>query len=214
LAKAFNLPDESSGVLVGGVTPDSAAAKAGLQDGDVILELNGKKVTDPRNLQLAVAQSAPGTKVTMRVLRSDANGKPTEKTITANLGELPQEAMAGGQGRGGPKQHGQSSMDALDGVEVTDLDASVRRQLDVPRSVQGALVVNVDPESTAAEAGLRQGDVITEMNRQRVRSAEDAVTLSEKVKGDRVLLRVWSRAAGGAGMGGTRYIVVENAKRK
>jgi serine protease Do len=92
------------------------------------------------------------------------------------------------------------------------LDDATRRQLEIPRTVRGALVTNVDPDSSAAEAGLRQGDVILEINRQPVHTADDAVNLSEKIKGDRVLLRVWSRGAGS--QGGTRYVVVENPKRK
>ena len=212
LAKEFNLPDESSGVLVGEVSPGSPAAKAGLQDGDVILEFNGKKVADPRNLQLLVSQSAPGSKESMRILRSEAGHKPFEKTVTATLGELPAEALAGRQ-HPTPGERGRQDMDALEGVEVTDLDQSVRRQLEVPRTVHGALVVNVDPNSTAAEAGLRQGDIIVEINRQPVRGANDAVTLSQKAKGDHVLLRVWS--PGGDGRpGGTRFVVVDNSKRK
>src|SRR5882724_3216114 len=95
LAKEFNLPDDSSGVLVGGVMPGTAAEKAGLKNGDVILEINGKKMTDPRTLQLLVAQMSPGTKVTLRILRSEPGKAPTEKTLTATLIELPQEVMAG-----------------------------------------------------------------------------------------------------------------------
>lgn len=212
LAKEFNLPDESSGVLVGGVTANSAAANAGLEDGDVVIEFNGKKVTDPRSLQLLVAQTAPGSKVNLRILRGAAGAKATEKTVTATLAELPQEALAS-LNRNSPEERNQKGTDALDGVEVTDLDAATRKQLDVPRNVQGALVVNIDPDSTAAESGLSQGDVIMEINRQRVRNADDAVTLSQKVKGDRVLVRVWSRG-GGAGAGGTRYLVVDNSKHK
>ncbi len=70
---------------------NSAAAKAGVEEGDVIVELNGKKVTDPRKLSLLVAQTPPGSKVDMRVLRGSAGGKPTEKNLTATLAELPQE---------------------------------------------------------------------------------------------------------------------------
>jgi serine protease Do len=103
-------------------------------------------------------------------------------------------------------------MDALDGVEVTDLDSAAHRQFDVPRTIHGALVVTVEPGSASAEAGLRQGDVIVEINRQPVHSADEAVTLSQATKGDRVLLRVWGRS--GPGVGGTRYIVVENTKHK
>jgi serine protease Do len=211
LAKAFDLPDESSGVLVGGVTPNSAGAKAGLENGDVIIEFNGKKVTDPRNLRLLVAQAAPGTKFNLRVLRGTADSKPREKMLAATLGDLPQEAMMA-RGRNAPEEGTQQATDALDGVEVSDLDAAARKQLDIPRSVQGALVVKVDPDSNAAQGGLSQGDVIIEINRQRVRNADDAVALSQKVKGDQLLLRVWSQAGGGPG--GTRYLVVDNSKQK
>ncbi len=210
LAKEFNLPDESSGVLVGGVTPNSAAAKAGVQDGDVVVGLNGKKVTDPRNLQLLVAQTPPDTEIKLQVLRGQPGGQPVEKTLTAKLGELPQEKQA--RRRNAPNEPNTSNMDALDGVSVSDIDSAARRRFNIPGNVNGALVVNVEPNSYAAEAHLQPGDVVTEINRKPVRNADEAVTLSDKVKGDRVLLRVWSRGEGGAG--GTRYVVVENAKGK
>ena len=214
LAKLFNLPDESSGVLVGGVTPNSAAAKAGIQDGDLILELNGKKLADPRGLQLAVSQTPPGSKVTLKILRTENGSKPEPKTVTATLAELPQNVFAANDdSRENRRGGGQQNMDALDGVEVTDIDQAARRQLNIPRNLRGALVVTVAPDSTAAEAGLRQGDVILEINRQTVANADAAVAMSENIKGDNVLLRVWSRPPGG-GPGGTRYIVVENSKRK
>jgi len=211
LAKQFNLPDESGGVLVGGVAPHSAAAKAGLMEGDVIVELDGKKVSDTRNLQLTIAQTPPGSKVTLRVLRTDEGSKPLEKTLTATLGELPPDLMAMGAGKSAPDNDKQE-MDSLDGVEVTDIDSAGRRQNDIPRGIHGALVVKVESDSNAAEAGLRPGDVILEIDRQPVRDADEAVALSDKAKGDRILLRVWSRAGGGTG--GTRYVVVDNKKRK
>ena len=211
LAREFHLPDESSGVLVGGVTPNSAAAKAGVEDGDLITELDGKKITDPRSLQLLVAQSRPGTRVTLRLLRGVSEGKPVEKTVTATLAGLPREALAGmgGTGQNAPDQ---SSNDVLDSVEVADLDAATRRQFDIPQTVQGVLVTSVDEDSYAAQAGLRAGDVIVAIDRKTVRTAQQAADLSEKIKGTRVLLRVWSRSGGGTG--GTRYLVVENGKPK
>jgi serine protease Do len=81
----------------------------------------------------------------------------------------------------------------------------------VPSNVRGALVTNVDQDSNAAEAGLHAGDVIVELNHQTVRNADDAVALSEKAKGERILLRVWR---GGEGGGGMLYLSVDNAKRK
>jgi serine protease Do len=213
LATEFGLPDESSGVLVGGVAPKSASDKAGLKDGDVIIEFNGKKVSDPRNLQLMVAQVAPGTKVTLRVLRGETGHRATERTVTATLGELPQNAFSAGKIRGPSGEHGEQGLDALDGVEVADLDSRARSQFDIPNSVHGALVTNVEQDSNAAEAGLKPGDVLVEINRQAVRGSEDAVALSEKAKSDHILVRVWSKDGRG-GSGGNRYLVVDNQKRK
>jgi len=100
----------------------------------------------------------------------------------------------------------------MDGVEVTDLDSRARRQVDIPNNVRGAVVTNVDPDSKAAEAGLRPGDVIVEINRQPVRNSDDAANLAQRAKNDRLLLRVWS-SGGGGGLGGTHYLVIETSKR-
>jgi serine protease Do len=204
LAKQFNLPN-INGALVTSVEPDSPAGKAGFKDGDFVTEFDGKKVKDMRQLRLLVSQTAPGKKVALRVVRE---GK--EKSLTATLAEIPKEVLAR-SGQGQPGERGQSKADALDGVEVTDLDAQVRREGDVPGNVRGALVTNVDQESNAAEAGLRAGDVIVEIEHQPVRSAEDAVALSDKAKGDHILLRIWR---GGEGRGGMLFLPVDNTKRK
>jgi serine protease Do len=208
LAKEFNLPDESNGALVGGVTPNSPAAKAGIEDGDVVVQFEGKKVTDSRNLQLMVAQTPPGTQVSLQVLRGEPGKKPTERTVTVPLGELPAEKTLA---RNAPRENGSTNMDVLDGVEVADLDASARQQFGIPRNIRGAVVVNVDPDSNAAESGLQQGDVIVSINRQSIRNADDAVALSQKATGTSVLLRVWNK--GNDGTGGTHYVVVENSKK-
>jgi serine protease Do len=213
LAKEFHLPDESSGVLVSEVTPNSAAAKAGLQDGDVIIELNGKKMTDPSNLSLTVAQIPPGSKVSLRVLRGETGRKPSEKTVTAILGELPTNELTSTEKNPG-KPNQKSGNDVLEGVEVADINASTRRHFDIPRTLRtGAVISSVDQDSTAAEAGIQEGDIVLEINHQPVHSADEAVTLSEKVKGDHVLLRVWSRAGGGS-TGRTRYVLVQNSTKK
>jgi len=198
LAKEFKLP-ENTGALVGDVTSKSPAAEAGLKEGDVIIDFNGKKVTDSRHLRLMAAQMSPGTRVTLKAIR---NGK--EQTFTLKLGELPSEGMAKVDRPGG---HGRDTgADPLDGVVVEDLDAAARRQFNIPNHVRGALVVDVDLTSPAATAGLRPGNVILEINRQRVSSANEAVELSGRVKDGRVLLRVWSD-------GGCHYVVVEASKR-
>ena len=198
--------------MVGGVAPESPAEKAGLKDGDVVLEYNGKKVSEPSALQLLAAQTPPGTKVPLRVLHSAEDGKPVEKNVTVTLGELPKDYLVTEE-RGSSREHTQSGTDALDGVEVTDLDARVRRQVEIPRNVQGALVSNVSQDSNAAEAGLRPGDVILTIDQHPVHSSDEAVQLAEKAKGEQILLQVWSRPAG-RGPGGTRFIPVDNTKRK
>src|ERR1017187_9944908 len=124
LAKQFNLPS-MNGALVTTVDPDSPAGKAGFKDGDFVTEFNGQKVKDMRQFRLMVSQTAPGRKVTVRIVR---DGK--EKTLTAILGELPNEELAR-NGQTQPGQRGQSKTDALDGVEVTDLDAQARREADI-----------------------------------------------------------------------------------
>jgi len=198
LAEEFKLSDRS-GALVGDVTPESPAAKGGLKEGDVVLEFNGTKITNSRQLRLMVSQARPGTKVDVKIARNNK-----EKTLPVTLGELPGADVlaksSGGQERRSTKG------EALSGVEVTDLDPSVRQQLNVPGRVRGVVVTGVDPESPAASAGVQPGDVVLEINRTPVTSAEEAVEQSHRAKNNRTLLRLWSR-------GGSHYAVVDAAKK-
>jgi serine protease Do len=208
LAKEFGLPNESSGVLVGGVMPKGAADKAGVEDGDVILEVNGKNVPDPRTLQLIISQTPPNSKVSLKILRTEpGDAKPVQKNLSVTLAELPRNAFGAPGSPEDEDSEGRAQIDALDGVEVADLDAQTRRRFSIPQSVRGALVVNVDTGSNAAESGLTPGDVIIEINRQAVHDADEAVEMSNKAAGGRLLLRIYSPRAGG-----TRYLVVDNTK--
>jgi serine protease Do len=206
LVRQFKLPN-FNGALVTEVEPDSPGAKAGFKDGDFVIEFNGRQVKNMEQFRLMVSESASGTKVSVKILRDGA-----EKTLTATLAAMPDQMLARG-GRTQPNDRGQSDMDSLDGVEVSDLDARTRRENDFPADLKGAVVSNVDQDSNAAEAGLRQGDVILEIDRHAVHSADEAVTSSEKAKGDHILLRIWRRESGG-GRGGTLYLSVDNVKRK
>jgi len=210
LAEEFGLPDQG-GALLTDVQADTPAAKAGLKDGDVIRQVDGKKITDREQLRLMISQTAPGTKVTLSILRGENGKKPTEKTITATLGTLPADVNARGDDT--PEQQKDSKYDSLDGVEVADIDSNTRQQYNIPSSVRGAVVTSVDPDSNSADAGVREGDVIQEINRETVRTADDAVRLSDKAQGKRVTLKVW-RGSGGRNGGGSFYITVDNTKRK
>jgi serine protease Do len=210
LAEEFGLPDQS-GALVTDVEPNTPAAKAGLQNGDVIRKVDDKKIDDSQQLRLMISQTAPDTKVNVTFLRSENGKKPVEKTVSATLGTLPGQANARGQNA--PEEQKNSDYDSLDGVEVGDIDSSARQQYGLPGSVQGAVVTNVDENSNSAEAGLREGDVIQEIDRQPVHNADDAVRLSDKAHGKRVLLHVWRPNPSGNG-GGSFFITVDNTKKK
>jgi serine protease Do len=211
LAEEFNMPDQT-GALVTDIQPNTPASRAGLQDGDVIRSVDGKKISDHQQLRMMISQTPPGTKVTLTFLRSEDGKKPVEKTATATLGTLSGDTVARGQTT--PDEGGNSNYDSLDGVEVADIDADARQQYGIPGTVRGAVVTSVDQSSNSADAGVREGDVIEEINHQPVRNADDAVKMSDKAHGKRVLLRVWRSDDGGQGQGGSFYITVDNTKKK
>jgi len=96
----------------------------------------------------------------------------------------------------------------LNGVEVADLDQQAHQQFNVPKNVKGAVVTQVDPGSPAAEAGLKPGVVIQEINHQPVKSADEAVRLTEKSENNkRTLVRVWDN-------GSSHYVVVDESKNE
>jgi serine protease Do len=202
LAKQFNLPDQN-GALVGDVMAGTPAAKAGIKSGDVITAINGQPVADAHGLQLTVSQISPGTPVAVKVIR---NGVARNFTVT--LAELP-----GGESVSGDDDNsstGTGMADALDGVTVADLEPSVREQLRVPADINGALVSDVSSDSNSADAGLQANDLIVEINRQPVASADDAVRLCKAARGEHILVKIWRRNGDFAG---TRYLSVDNTKR-
>ena len=185
-ARFFNLND-ASGAIVAEVTPNSPAAKAGLKQGDVITGLNGQAISNGSALQVQVSEDAPGTKIALGVLR---DGKPVTVDITvgqyhANNAEV---ATNDGDDQGAP-QSGKL------GLAVGDLTSDARQQLQLPESVHGGAVVQqVRPDSPAADAGLRPGDVILEVNRHATGSADQFVSaVHGTTSGKDLLLLVWSK---------------------
>jgi serine protease Do len=188
LSAALKL-QEDSGALVGEVAPKSPAEKAGIKSGDVITEVNGKKIMDARELRMLVGAMAPGTKAKIQVVREDG-----KKTFEVDLIEMPteqSESVAADQNR--PPQ-----VAKFFGVLVADLNDEVRQALSVPKDIEGAVIVGIDPTSAAAQAGLRKGDVIRELNKHTVKNARELVAGAQVLKGgEKLLLQIWSEGKSG-----------------
>ena len=156
---------ETRGIIISSVTPGGAADKAGLKQGDIILQLNGKDVSDTNVFRNEVAASAPGTEVTLTVWRNNA-----QQQVRVRLGEWSPEVGAEQQSGGGGG--GGRASNRL-GMTVEPLTPDLAAQLGLRRGTQGVVIDQVDPAGPAAQAGLAQGDVIQQVNRQPVRSPED-----------------------------------------
>ncbi len=164
LAQSFKL-ENNHGALVTNIMPGSPAAQAGIQRGDVIIDFQGKPVTDPRTLQGQVLETTIGQEVALGLIR-DGQKKVVKPVIREHDAPdlLAQASLAG---REGP----------LAGVAVQNLDERIVQQLEVEPEVHGVVVMEVAPGSYADRAGLIQGDVISEINRKPVRSEADFVKL-------------------------------------
>jgi serine protease Do len=181
MAKGFNLK-QSGGVLIGDVTAGTPAAQAGIERGDVILEVDGQKVEDSNQLKLRISQMSPGTSVKLRVLHDGS-----ERTVTAKLAEMPANL---GRGGAAEKSSDSGTSSALDGVSVEAVDAQTLGQLKLPAATRGVVVTDIAEGSPAAQAGLRQGDVIQEVNRGRVSSVADFDRAVRNASGGTTLLLV------------------------
>jgi serine protease Do len=163
LAASLGLKDVR-GILVGGVNPGGPADHAGLKMGDVILKLNGRDMNDANEMRNAVAAMAPGTEVTVTVLR---DGK--QQNIAVRLGELTPESVRATQEQGGEGPRNASRL----GISIVPLTPDLARELGVRPGTQGVVIGSVDPSGPAAQAGLQSGDIIQQVNRQPVRSGDD-----------------------------------------
>lgn len=161
-AKALGLPN-TEGALIGSVMEGEPAEKGGMHDGDVVLKVNGKAIADSSALLRAIATEAPGSNVRFEVWRD--GGK---KELSVRLGErnLQKSAEAGG-----PEMKKQSAPAVL-GLSVRPLTAEESRAANIKRGI-GLLVVSVEPGKAAAEAEIRDGDIILTANLKPVRNSEE-----------------------------------------
>jgi serine protease Do len=169
LAKSFGLP-EPKGALVAEVTSDSPAEKAGIHRGDIIIEFNGHPIHEMNDLPRLVANTAPGTKATVKVLRE---GK--EKSITITITELKEEKQAAQA-----KEEG-GGEEAPMGLVVKNIDPNLAKRFRL-RDTKGALVVGVEQGSVAADAGIKPGDILIEVDGQVINNAKDFQTAAGKLK--------------------------------
>ncbi len=165
MAQSLGLEQQTGGVIVSSVLPDSAADHAGLKQGDVITALDGKAVKDMNGLRNRVAQSTPGSNADLTIVRSGH-----EQHLSVKLDELNPEQTT----RNGPSESGNdgTSDKGLLGVAVEPLTPALAQRLGV-KSTHGLVVDEVNPDSRAADAQIQQGDVIESVNRQDVSSVDE-----------------------------------------
>jgi serine protease Do len=177
LAESLGLKS-TSGAVVTSVADDSPAERAGFKRGDVITAFNGQPVADSNVLRNRVADAAPGSKATVGIVRDGS-----EKTLTVTLAER------AGEGAARADEPASDDKAAL-GVSVSPLTADAARELGMPRNAHGVVVESVNQDGRAADAGVRQGDVILEVNRQPVNGVEDLRAAVRKSSDKPLLLLV------------------------
>ncbi len=176
LAAALELKSRN-GVLVNDVIDGTPAAKAGLEAGDVIVEIESSKVNSPNELSRRVASYAPGDKVRVKVLRDGKN-----KTVNVTLG-IRDDASVDAEGDA-PAANDNDTLSSEVGLRVSEINESLRQQFRVPAEVSGVIVTGVRPDSPAASAGLRPGAVILEVEGQEIRNADELRDKIENAKKD------------------------------
>ena len=176
MAKAFG-QKEARGVVVGDVTPNSPAQEGGIQRGDILLDVDGKPISDSNQLRMSISMMQPGTNIKVKVLR---NG--SERELSLKLAEMPTESAKV------ESDGGDDSTKALQGVEVANLTPRTAERLGLPASTSGVVVANIDPASKIADSGLRKGDVIQEVNHQAVKNVSEFQSAVKNAGSDPLLL--------------------------
>jgi serine protease Do len=184
-AHAFGLPN-TNGALISAVNANGPADKAGLQAGDVIVEFNGKPVKDSDSLVAMVVGTKPGTSVPVTIYRNNQR-----KSLNLTIDELDLEAE---QGRSARRSESGGEQPATTGFGMTldPITPDIARRLDLPPNEGAAIVSDVDRDSPAGNAGIAPGDVILEVNRQKVNTVTQVTRELQKVTaGTPAFVLVW-----------------------
>jgi serine protease Do len=172
LARTYRMP-EAKGAVISDVTDNSPADKAGLEPGDVVVEVDGRQVEDNNDLSRYIASKAPGTTVRLKLLR---NG--SDKNVSLTLGTFPDEtADAENEEEEGGVQLG---------MTLRELTPDLAARLEMPRTAKGVVIMDVEAGSAAEDAGLQQRDVIVSVNGQPVEDPDDFKEEIEKARADGV----------------------------
>jgi serine protease Do len=174
IARAFNL-NTPEGVLISSISEGSPAEKAGLKEGDVILEADRRKVNNMNQFRGYIAAKAPGDRLRLKIMR---DSKEIEVTVTVE--EMPSEEMIARSGSRGLWER--------TGFAVVDVTADKLRELGYPTSTRGVIVDEIDEQSTAYRSNLRKDDVIVGVNRRAVRNLEEFNQLVGSVEAGQVVL--------------------------
>ena len=169
VAEALGI-EKTDGALVTDV-PEGPAKNGGLKSGDVIIEFDGKKIKDTRELVRIVGDSQVGKKVLVKVLR---DGK--EVSLSVKLGRL-EDNMASSQ----PVRQKSKKVEFA-GMTLSNVDKEVAEEFGIDASIKGVVIVDVKPGSVAEEKGLKKGDVIVQVNRVKISSTEELKKLNEEAK--------------------------------
>src|SRR3984893_1611643 len=179
MAKALGQGDQAKGALVGDVSAKGPAQASGVQRGDIILDVNGQPVSDANDLRNTIAMMQPGDTAKLKISRHGST-----RDISVKLGELPSSKEQA------ENQQESASKDALEGVNVENMDADTAQQLGLPTSTKGVVVTGIDPSSPKADSGLQKGDVIQEVNHQPVRNVAEFEQAMHKAGSANALLLV------------------------
>ena len=182
LAKEFGLA-EAKGALVADVMDGSPASKAKLERGDIITVYNGATIRDPGKLRALVAETTPGTNVTISIVRDK---KVQEITLT--IGEQPKDLAK--TSRGG--SDGSKGQHALTGITVENV-ANQSERFGRSKGQSGVVVTDIEADSPAERAGLRTGDIIHEINRKPVKDVRDFERLVDQLSPNSPVLLLLNR---------------------